>query len=325
MDYPHDHVVQEMAPASTVNTTDVNAKPFVSWGQRLHNISTYLGVDWVFNAAAGVSFAYWGKVSQAGKQYWSGPIEKGFNRILRPIIKNPQSLEYSVHKGGMFLSIIAGGMFTIPPLLFLENNKVKNSITRTYDRLIYGKDTVDADPKFQTSYDAIENAPKKDFWTGMTSRFAALTPLLLVTVFIPKTRDWADKNYFSRLSDFSEHMAGKIGIKGEKLKAVEVGRTKEGNGISAWKFIHDNIAFDAGLGIPYALLHDFFYNAFSGEKQKKKDAREPKASPLPALTEAAPVMTEEKAAATATTASHAAREEHRRSELGVNASPAVSA
>jgi hypothetical protein len=325
-------MLQEMAPAPqspapAVATTDATAKPFVSAGQRLHNISTYLGVDWLFNAAAGVSFAYWGKVSQAGKKYWSGPIEKGFERILKPVIKNPQSLEYSVHKGGMFLSIIAGGMFTIPPLLFLEKNTVKKSITQTYDRLIYGKDAIDADSKFQTSYEAIENAPKKDFWTGMTSRFAALTPLLLVTVFIPKTRDWADKNYFSRLSDFSEHMAGKIGIKGEKLKAVEVGKTKEGSSISAWKFIHDNIAFDAGLGIPYALLHDFFYNAFSGEKQKKKDAREPKASPSPTITESAPAMTEEKVVATgsATTASHVAREEHRRSELGVNGSPAVSA
>lgn len=265
------------AGASTADEINTNGRkrPFVSMGEHIHKWGTYLSVDWIFNATVGVAFAYWGKFTESGKKLWSGPISKMFNAILKPIIKDPGSLESSVGKGNMFMSIIAGGMFTIPPLMFLENSKVKKSIVKFFDRMIYGKDKVENDPKFQQAYDEIKEAPKKDFWTGMTSRFAALAPLLAI-VLIPKTRDISNKIYFDHVANASETVATKMGFGAEKsFKNVALPEAKQ-----RWKFIHEGVAMDAGLGIPYAILHAFFYNMFAGFKGKKKPADEPNAEPV---------------------------------------------
>src|SRR6185295_17713940 len=148
-------VTDKEAGKSLTPNHDEKKRDFISKGERIHKWSTYLGVDWVFNAAVGVSFAYWGKFTESGKKIWSGPLTKGFTAALKPIIKNPESLEKSVGKGNMFMSIIAGGMFTIPPLMILENNKVRKSIIKFYDGIIYGKDKVENDPKFQQAYNEI--------------------------------------------------------------------------------------------------------------------------------------------------------------------------
>ena len=58
-------------------------------GEHVHKWGTYLSVDWVLNAAAGVSFSYWGKYSQLGQKFWSGPITSGFKKALsarRPLL-----------------------------------------------------------------------------------------------------------------------------------------------------------------------------------------------------------------------------------------------
>gem|GEM_PF-3041597 len=246
---------------SKPDTTDLGK--IVTAGERVHKWGTYLSVDWLFNAATGVSFAYWGKYTDLGKKIWSEPLTKGFTKLLQPLIKDPVLLEKSVGKGNMFMSIIAGGMFTIPPLMMLENNKTKKSITQFFDKLIYGKDKVENDPKFKAAYEEIENAPKKDFTSGMTSRFVALSPLLAM-VLIPATQRVSNKVYFNHVEHASGVVAKKIGFSAEKtFKGISAAEAKE-----RWKFIHESIAMDFGLGIPYALLHAFFYNMFAGKKSK---------------------------------------------------------
>ncbi|MGE0753668.1 MAG: hypothetical protein AB7L92_00730 [Alphaproteobacteria bacterium] len=236
-------------------------------GEKIHKWGTYLGVDWVLNTALGVGFAYWGKVTKSGQMLWSKPWNKVFDKALF-FVKNPESRAFGVHKGNMFVSIIAGGMFTIPPLMALENRKNKKAIVQSLDRMIYGEEKVASDPKFQQAYDAIDMEPEKDFKAGMTSRFAALAPLLTLTVFIPSSRDWLEKNYFRHISKASENAATKMGIKGAGLKKIMAGREKDGTPISAWKFIHDNVAFDGGQALPYAGIHAIFYNMFARGNKK---------------------------------------------------------
>lgn len=238
-------------------------RAFISKGEKIHKWTTYLGVDWVFNTAVGVSFAYWGKFTESGKRIWSENLNKGFTALLKPIIKNPASLESSVGKGNMFMSIIAGGMFTIPPLMALENNKVRKSIIKFFDKKIYGKEAVENDPKFEKAYDEIEHAPKKDFETGMWSRFAALAPLLAI-VLVPKTRDLSNKYYFEHVSNLSEGIGKTMGFGEHSFKGVEAAEAKK-----RWKFIHDSVAMDSGLCLPYAGLHAFFYNLFANKKARK--------------------------------------------------------
>lgn len=240
-------------------------KNFVTPGTSIHKWSTYLGVDWVFNAFTGVSFAYWGKFSESGKKYWSEPITRFFDKALTPLIKNAEKREISVGRGNMFMSIIAGGMFTIPPLLILENNNVRKSFAKVYDRVIYGKDKVENDPEFQAAYARIDQAPSKDFLSGLGSRFVALSPLL-ATVLIPTTRKFSDKYWFNHVEKASESTARFAGFSPEK----SFGKLTGAEAAERWKFIHSSVAMDFGLGAPYAVLHAFFYNHFTHHKTPEK-------------------------------------------------------
>ena len=307
---PEQKVVDAAVPAAEQKT-----KPFVSAGSRIHNWSTYLGIDWLFNACVGVSFAYWGTFTESGQKYWSKPIGNFFETVLKPVIKDAKQLKSSAGYGSMFMSIIAGGMFTIPPLLILENNKVKKSIVQSYDRMIYGKEKVDSDPKFKESYDAIEQAPKKDFWTGLTSRFAALSPLLAI-VLIPATKRFSNKIWFDHVEHGSEAVAKTMGFSAEKsFKTLAPEEAKQ-----RWKFIHESVAMDFGLGVPYAILHEFFYNAFANGKDKKDKSTNAKEQ-VPVTVEAAPSAPAD--AAPKQQASYADRESARRSEAEVSPSIAT--
>lgn len=253
------------AEQKTAATKD-DKRGFVSAGEKIHHWTTYLTVDWVYNATVGAIFAYWGKFTPSGKKIWSNNIDWAFTKILQPFLKNPEHLKEGVKQGNTFMSIIAGGMLTIPPLLILEKGSVKKSIAKAIDRVIYGKEKVEHDPKFQQAYEELENAPKKDFWTGMTSRFAALAPLLL-SVLIPSSKDWLVKNVFSHVGAASKKVVAGVGLPPEKIfkKFSEAERAER------WKYVHDDaVAMDLSFGLPYAVLHSFFYNMFAGDKDKKK-------------------------------------------------------
>lgn len=257
---------------------DPDAKRFKTAGEKIHKWSTYLSVDWIFNAATGVGFGYWGNFSKAGKQYWSGPITDGFKKALKPIIKNEEQLAKSAHYGNIFVSIIAGGMFTIPPLLALEHKKVKEKIIKFWDKKVYGPEAVENDPKLQEAYKAMDDAPKKDFTSGMISRFIALAPLLAI-VLIPATKKISNKIWFDHVEKGSEVVANKIGFTAENsFKNVSPEEAKK-----RWKFIHEAVAMDFGLGVPYAILHAFFYQKtvdfFAGRKKDKAAEKAADAAP----------------------------------------------
>lgn len=257
------------APSLASASSDIQSNEkntFVSAGEKVHRWGTYLSVDWIFNAISGVSLSYLGKQTKLGQKYWSGPITRGFEKALSPLIKNPENLAKSAESGNIFVSIIAGGMLTIPPLMILESKSVKKSIVQRWDKIIYGKEKVENDPKFQQSYDEIDNAPDKSFASGMTSRFAALAPLLAL-VLIPQTKKQIDKYLFNHIENASAATMTKAGFGKEKL----FGKLPVDEAQSKWKFIHENAAMDLGLGIPYAILHSMFYNMFSKNSHDKKE------------------------------------------------------
>lgn len=257
------------------NTSPYESKrSFISAGERIHKWGTYLSVDWIFNAATGVGFAYWGSYTDMGKKMWSGPITNFFTKALKPFIKDPKQLKSSAGYGNMFMSVIAGGMFTIPPLMALEDNDTRKSITKFFDQLIYGKEKVASDPKFQQAYDEIEHTPKKDFASGLTSRFAALAPLLAL-VLIPATKKFSNKIWFNHVENASDAVARSVGFSEKSFKNIPVREAKE-----RWKFIHESVAMDFGLGIPYAILHAFFYNMFSKKKAKTEAENQQTDAPI---------------------------------------------
>jgi hypothetical protein len=255
-------------PDSSVEKGD-KKRAFVSAGEHIDHWSKYLAIDWIYNASVGAVFAYWGRFTESGQKIWSKPVDWGFKKILTPFLKgHPEHLKWSVKQGNTFMSIIAGGMLTIPPLLVLEKPSVKLGVIKSLDRAIYGKERVENDPKFKQAYDEIEHAPKKDFWTGMTSRFAALAPLL-ASVLIPQSRDWLVKNVFAKVGATTKSVMSKAGLPKERLfKGFSPAeQTKR------WNYIHDDaIAMDLSFGLPYAVLHAVFYNMFAKAKSKKDEA-----------------------------------------------------
>lgn len=260
-------------------------KPFKSIGRKITIGFTYGFVDWLLNGLIGVGYAYLGTRTELGKSYWSGPISGFFRKHLSPHIlgdlaaltkeqqqseefkdrfdKANKKLNTSVRNGNIFVSIITGGMFTIPPLLFLERNSVQLKMTKFFDRIFHGKEKVENDPEFQKQYEEIETAPKKKFWTGMYTRFMALSPLLAILLF-PPTEKIVQKIYFGPLAWLTKGAAEGVGIKpSEHMTTVQPGHED-----THWKFLHDAIAMDFGLGPIYAVMHGWLYHRFAGKHQQ---------------------------------------------------------
>lgn len=239
---------------------------FTTKGQKIHKWGTYLGVDWIFNAITGVSFAYWGKHTEEGQRIWSGPLTAFFTKNLEPLIKDKAQLLKSAENGNTFMSIIAGGMFTIPPLMILENNKVKTSIVQSLDKKMYGHELCEQDERIKAAHDSIGEEPKKDFATGMKARFVSLAPLLAI-VLIPATRKITNNAYFQHIERASDWCARQLGFSEKSFGNLATEEAKK-----RWDFIHQSVAMDLGLGMPYAMLHQFFYDKFAKQKQMDEEA-----------------------------------------------------
>ena len=258
------------AAANPLVDTAVEGKKsvFMTKGEKVHKWGTYLSVDWIFNAGAGAVFTYWAKFTPLGQKTWTNFWTKTFNAGLKPLIKNESHLATSVGMGNTFMSIIAGGMFTIPPLMALENNKVKKSIVQFVDKHIYGKETCETDPQIQQAHESIERAPPKNFFSGMTSRLAALAPLLALVLY-RKTGDLLQTHLFDHIASGTKFTFTKLGFGEKKL----FGKLAAEEGAKRWNSIHNEaLGMDLGFGIPYAILHEFFYNMFSGQKKAKEQA-----------------------------------------------------
>lgn len=218
-------VIKEAAPSEKFDVNrkrDANGKPirsFISIGEKIHNEITYRGVDWLMNSTFGVAFAYATSRTEWGRRIWNKPLNKFFTAVLEPVVKafngSKTALESSVGYGVMFLSIMFGGTVTIPPLMYLENPKNKVPFIKKLDTWIYGKDKVEHDPKFAHAYQEIKEQPKKDFGTGMKTRFIALAPLLAFTVHEP-SHLFVKKHFYDYIAKGTKYIGNKIGIgKGE--------------------------------------------------------------------------------------------------------------
>jgi hypothetical protein len=263
--------------AEAVDVAPLELRPkkrkFITAGEHIHKWSTYIVLDWIVNTGFGVTFSYWGKFTEAGKKIWSQPITNFFDKALTPFIKNPEVRQKSAGFGNMFASIITGGMFIVPLLMGMENNKVKKSVAQFFDRMIYGKDKVENDPKFQQAYREMDAHPRKGFIMGMASRFAALAPELTI-ILIPATKQIANRLLFNHLEHASEFLGKKLGFGPASFKKLPLAE-----GEKRWKFIHENIALDFGLAGPYALMHAVFYSVFANIafkiRSKDKSPAEP--------------------------------------------------
>ncbi len=244
-------------------------KEFATKGARIHNEVTYRLVDWLLNSAVGVSFTYWTERRESGQKYFGKPISDFFNKRLKPFLKTEESLKSGSKWGSMFVSIMAGGTAIIPLMVTLENKKNKKSIIKWMDEKLYGKERVENDPTFQEAYDAIDEEPKKNFTTGMIARFAALAPLLAITV--SPANKWIEKNFYSRIGDATRWCSEKVGIKPKKLMDEA---TRDAKGNTDWQFIHKTIGFDFGLTFIYAYLHEWAYKALSAFGFKKNEEKE---------------------------------------------------
>lgn len=271
-------ISQPQASTTPISSTaSENTKPFVSWGKRIHNEITYRGIDWLVNSSIGVAFTYWTARTHSGEKYFGKPVGNFFKKILKPFLKSEAQLNEGAKWGTMFTSIMAGGTTIIPPMMLLESKNVKKKIIRDIDEIVYGKEAVRNDPKFEESYCLIDEEPKKSFKAGMAARFIALAPLIAIAS-IPATNRPMIKYLYDPIGNATKWTAEKLGIRPKghlletQLEAIEHHGVTKNRAVSNWDFIHRTIGFDFGLTIFYAVLHEVAYKGLAtfGLKREKK-------------------------------------------------------
>jgi len=255
---------------------------FVTTGEKIHNEITYRGVDFLLSSLLGVGFTYWAAKTKYGQEHYSKPVINFFKAVLKPVLHNEKTLEEGARWGNMFTSICLGGTAIIPPMIVLENKKVKDKIIRGLDKKIYGKEKIENDPKFEEAYQRINDEPVQDFKTGMAARFTILVPMIMVTT-IPAANKLMLKYLYKPIAKSTKWMAETIGIKPAKLIAEGEHVLVDGDPNlpkqfqSNWDFIHTTFGLDAGLCIIYSFLHEYAYKAMaklgiSGKKNEDTTA-----------------------------------------------------
>jgi hypothetical protein len=267
---------QQQAQAKAPPLTAKEAREFTSAGKRIHSEITYRGIDWLVNSAIGVSFAYWASRTKSGEKYFNKPVSGFFQKVLKPFLKTPTATEEGAKWGTMFAGIMAGGTVIIPPLMVMENKKVKKSIVRWLDEKIYGKEAVESDPKFAEVYHAIDDEPRKGFAIGMASRLIAIAPLIAAAS-IPATNKPLIKYLYDPIGKGTKWLAAKVGIKPGRMAIEGAMEHIEGDPNIAkkfqsnWDFLHRTIGFDFGLTIFYSIFHQIAYNSLAAMGMKKED------------------------------------------------------
>lgn len=226
-------------------------------GEKVFNEVTYRGIDFALNAAVGVSFTYWTGRTHSGLKYFGAPVERFFEKTLKPIITDETARKKAVGAGRNFVSIMAGGTAIIPPIMLLEGNK--KAVVESLDRRIYGDEEVDENPRFAAAYHAIDNEPYKSFSLGMGARFVALAPIFAAALGAP---DQCERILYNPIGDISKYTAKTVGIKGTKLRNTHH-IASSGEKQSDWDFVHKTIGMDVGLTFIYSYLHEYSYRALS--------------------------------------------------------------
>lgn len=284
--------VQPPAPQPAPAVTDAAHPKFKSFGAKAHNMLTYQGVDWLLNATFGVSFSYFADRTKLGKAY-SRTVNGFFSKALSPVLKDAKSLEVGAMWGSRFANIMIGGFAIIPLMTMLENKDNKKKIVRGIDEMVYGKDQVAHDAKFEESYKEIDNEPKKELGTGIVARILALTPLLTITS-IPTTNNFMTKHIYNRVGSGTKWAAEHMGIKpAALLKRGEMVHPNSDPKLakvfqSDWNYIHETIGFDFGLTFIYSFLHEGIIKAISGFGSKTQPQTTPAPAPQEAPMQAAP-------------------------------------
>ena len=262
---------------------DKEGKPkrhFVSIGERVHQITTYGGADWLLNSAIGVTFTFLVTRTKFGQRFFSEPAEWVFGKLFSPFIKNEEILKKSVNGGKDFLSIMLGGTLVNPIITQLEQHDTKKNMSRTLDNIVYGKDKVDNDPKFRQAYAEIDSEPVKDTRGVWISRAIAIAPLWAAT-FSPRMMKFMQSNEvpllkylnFDHISGLSQNIAKTIGLKPGKWMQETMLNKTTGESVSNWKALHGYIGFDYGLTIFYAILHAVSFNLVAKRLQTSRDAK----------------------------------------------------
>jgi hypothetical protein len=301
-------MVKQITAASGLNSTEPEAlapeaiaaadpKLHTTTGKKIHWGLTYLGGDWLLNSSFGVAFAYVASRTHWGQKHYTKPVNEFLNKIVEPLIENADTRKKVVGGGTSFLNIMFGGTVVNPLLTHLESHKQKKSISKFFDKLIYGKDRVENDPKFQQAYDAIDHEPKKDSKSAWLARFIALAPLIAASS-TPKVNEFFKTTKLpvlgiishDSISSFTRKTAEKIGIRPQKMMTETGLNTMTGKVTSNWQALHDLIGFDFGYTVYYALLHSAAFSAVAKLFQTNHDKREERKAaqanvPLPAREE----------------------------------------
>ena len=253
-------------------TLTTTTEPFKSLGYKIHNEITYRGVDWVANSMVGVAFSYATARTEIGKRLFTRPFTKGFTAVLEPILKKPEWVESGANWGTRLVGILMGGTAIIPIMMHLENKENKKQFIHWVDEKKYGKNVVASDPRFKEQDARIDAEPKKDFNTGMITRFVALAPIIAATLYKP-TNDVLDKVIYSPFGHVTKTASTELNLVSKNTIKKMMSKSEmeivkgEKKLINNWDYLHQTIGFDFGLTLIYSFLHEISYKALAKKRQ----------------------------------------------------------
>lgn len=252
------HTGQEQTntPEKSAQMKLPEALPRKTWGQTLHKAITWGGIDWLLNAAFGVTATYITKRTKIGKEVIAPKISGVFKNIAKNFTNNPKIHEESAAWGSDFVSIMVGGFAIIPVLSWFDSKDVKLGFIKWCDEKIYGEKAVNEDPSFAAAYEKSGKEVKTDFWTGMTARMIAIAPLI-TAVSIPSINRHLKSHIYDPIAAGTKSVAGTLNIKpqGHLLEETQILHNGQEVMQSNWDFLHEKIGFDFGLTVFYAILH----------------------------------------------------------------------
>jgi hypothetical protein len=261
--------------------------PFKSWGNRIHNGLTYYGVDWLLNSAFGVTFSLLTERTKFGAKYWGKYVRDGlFGKPLGLFVKDTENFLSAKKWGSRFFGIMFGGTAIIPLMTKLENKENKKKIIKSIDETIYGKQAVASDPKFEESYQAVDQESEKTVSVGLVTRLAALTPIIAATMYKPLNEGPIRRFIYEPGTKLVHWVTQKL-----KLDPKPTGKWKtfgdEGKTFRAvtdsngdphkhnWDYLKFLVAYDFGLTLIYAAFHEAAFkigaNLWGDHKDKKQN------------------------------------------------------
>lgn len=257
-------------PKGEPQTVLVEEKVRPTTGTKIFNVATYGGMGLIGNELASVVVM---GGTKEGKFLHKPFTQLGefFNKVKA---NHPHLPEYTDKRMPTILFALIGGMFMVPPIKWLEDNK--GSIVRKIDHWIKG-DKAETDPRIVAAHAELDRAPKQS-WSSLGkgrivtvfSAIAADASFGWKNSLLAKALEGTKAEKFSSLDHIAEQAAQAI----TKEKILTPEQIKNNVKASEKFAFYENLTWLLTLSTSLTILFYASSKLIAGKEEKKKVTRQ---------------------------------------------------